>query len=228
MATATPYTFIQCSCSDQPPADAGRVSPTANPPGGDERTFDPRAPRSSYSLYPLEYLLYCEDCQQIRCPRCVTEETVTYFCPNCLFEVPSSNLRSEGNRYIPTATSCIFAGINNLIDVQEAVTNVPTALAPFKLSLSPMRPKQSSSDLTAHRVPALARLRSSVNIATGRHAKSESNSTATVAYTLSSLESITAASQRSQPRKSRSVAKKPTMIPRSPTNSLTLICSLQI
>lgn len=102
MATTTPYTYVQCSCSDQPPADAGRGSPTATVPEDDDRTFDPRAPRSSYSLYPLEYLLYCEDCQQIRCPRCVTEETATYFCPNCLFEVPSSNLRSEGNRYIST------------------------------------------------------------------------------------------------------------------------------
>lgn len=91
----TPYTFIQCPCSDQQPVGRGDASEADET---DERTFDPRAPRSSYSLYPLEYLLYCEDCQQIRCPRCVTEETVTYFCPSCLFEVPSSNLRSEGNR----------------------------------------------------------------------------------------------------------------------------------
>ena len=96
MARSTPYTYIQCPCSDY------LVAHRSGSPSGqdydDERTFDPRAPRSSYSLYPLEYLLYCEDCQQIRCPRCVTEETVTYYCPSCLFEVPSSNLRSEGNR----------------------------------------------------------------------------------------------------------------------------------
>ncbi len=66
----------------------------------DDRTFDPRAPRSNYSLYPLEHLLYCEDCHQIRCPRCVNEEIVTYYFPTCLFEVPSSNLKSEGNRYV--------------------------------------------------------------------------------------------------------------------------------
>lgn len=100
MTATIPYTYIQCSCADQPPADGDRGSPTAETSEDDDRTFDPRAPRSNYSLYPLEYLLYCEDCQQIRCPRCVTEETVTYFCPNCLFEVPSSNLRSEGNRYL--------------------------------------------------------------------------------------------------------------------------------
>lgn len=91
MSLSTPYTYIQCPCSDQTVLSSGNAEE-------DERTFDPKAPRSNYSLYPLEYLLYCEDCQQIRCPRCVTEESVTYYCPNCLFEVPSSNLRSEGNR----------------------------------------------------------------------------------------------------------------------------------
>jgi len=97
MARSTPYTYIQCPCSGYSDAEQGD-SPDGLSDDEDERTFDPRAPRSNYSLYPLEYLLFCEDCQQIRCPRCVTEETVTYYCPSCLFEVPSSNLRSEGNR----------------------------------------------------------------------------------------------------------------------------------
>ncbi|PNY25634.1 Dynactin subunit 4 [Tolypocladium capitatum] len=106
MARSTPYTYIQCPCSDQSAADRSDASPDGHEDDEDERTFDPRAPRSNYSLYPLEYLLYCEDCQQIRCPRCVTEETVTYYCPNCLFEVPSSNLRSEGNRCTRSCYQC--------------------------------------------------------------------------------------------------------------------------
>lgn len=97
MARSTPYTYIKCPCSDYYGSERSG-SPGDHDDDDDERTFDPRAPRSNYSLYPLEYLLYCEDCQQIRCPRCVTEETVTHYCPSCLFEVPSSNLRSEGNR----------------------------------------------------------------------------------------------------------------------------------
>lgn len=104
MAALTPYTYIQCPCSD--PANLSRHShsdPTT-PSGTEEldafeRPFDPRAPRAAYSLYPLEYLLYCEDCHQIRCPRCIAEEIVTYYCPNCLFEVPGSNIKSDGNRY---------------------------------------------------------------------------------------------------------------------------------
>jgi dynactin-4 len=138
MAALTPYTYIQCPCSDSStigrPSDAN--SPTSNEPDEDDRTFDPRAPRSNFSLYPLEYLLYCEDCHQIRCPRCVTEEIVTYYCPNCLFEVPSSNLKSEGNRlarpqlmHLPlvpllTRLSCL--------DVPAAASN-----AQYALGLSP-------------------------------------------------------------------------------------------
>lgn len=103
MALSIPYTYIQCPCSDQSALEDDNESHDQESIDDDERTFDPRAPRSNYSLYPLEYLLYCEDCQQIRCPRCVSEEIVTYYCPNCLFEVPSSNLRSEGNRFVVSA-----------------------------------------------------------------------------------------------------------------------------
>ncbi|KAF4580853.1 dynactin subunit [Ophiocordyceps camponoti-floridani] len=112
MSRPVPYTLIQCPCSDPSatvPASASSASSDAasSPQSPDgHRTFDPRAPRSSFSLYPLEYLLYCEDCQQIRCPRCVTDEIVTYFCPSCLFEVPSSNLRSEGNRCTRSCFQC--------------------------------------------------------------------------------------------------------------------------
>lgn len=102
MAAMTPYTYIQCPCSD--PANLSRhdhsdpTSPLPVDPDDDDRAFDPRAPGANYSLYPLEYLLYCEDCHQIRCPRCIAEEIVTYYCPNCLFEVPGSNIKSDGNR----------------------------------------------------------------------------------------------------------------------------------
>src|SRR3569833_4094015 len=108
MSSLTPYSFIQSPCSDSSvlslPPDA--PSPSPDEADDDDRTFDPRAPRSIYSLYPLEYLLYCEVCHQIRCPRCVTEEIVAFFCPSCLFEVPSSNIKSEGDRYGPLPISC--------------------------------------------------------------------------------------------------------------------------
>ncbi|PHH80744.1 hypothetical protein CDD82_1535 [Ophiocordyceps australis] len=107
MAPSTPYTYIQCPCADAAAADEGDDELQSRGPDQDEEaTFDPRAPRSNFSLFPLEYLLFCEDCQQIRCPRCVVEEIVTYFCPSCLFEIPSSNLRSEGTRCTRSCFKC--------------------------------------------------------------------------------------------------------------------------
>lgn len=112
MAAVTPYTYIQCPCSD--PANLSRHSHTHTDPTAAsladsdeyERAFDPRAPRANYSLFPLEYLLYCEDCHQIRCPRCIAEEIVTYYCPNCLFEVPGSNIKTDGNRCTRSCFQC--------------------------------------------------------------------------------------------------------------------------
>ncbi|CCU80380.1 dynactin Arp1 p62 subunit RO2 [Blumeria hordei DH14] len=99
MDTFTPYTFLQCPCSETSQTCRSIREDLGQDKGSEdfEKTFDPKAARSNYSLYPLAHLLYCEDCRQIRCPRCVLEEIVTWYCPNCLFEVPSSTVRSEGN-----------------------------------------------------------------------------------------------------------------------------------
>jgi dynactin-4 len=101
MSATIPYTYFQCPCTSESPLAArntGDPAPEKDDESEDDNDFDPRAPRSNYSLYPLEHLLYCEDCQEIRCPKCALDEIVTWFCPNCLFEVPSSTVKSEGNR----------------------------------------------------------------------------------------------------------------------------------
>ncbi|KAI1097281.1 hypothetical protein F4804DRAFT_328046 [Jackrogersella minutella] len=111
MASFAPYTYIQCPCYDStsrahPVEEAPSPTSQDSPDDDDDRTFDPRAPRSNYSLYPIEYLLYCDVCSQIRCPRCVAEELATIYCPNCLFEVGSSSLKTEGNRCTRSCFQC--------------------------------------------------------------------------------------------------------------------------
>lgn len=122
MSRPFPYTYISCPCADTPVPDPSKKqrprespqksskspqktkteqpAPAVEEEEEEEKTFDPRSPRSNFSLYPIEQLLYCEDCHQIKCPRCITEEIVSWYCPNCLFETPSSMVRSEGNRYV--------------------------------------------------------------------------------------------------------------------------------
>ncbi|KAJ9327293.1 hypothetical protein DTO027B5_7315 [Paecilomyces variotii] len=122
MSRPFPYTYISCPCADDPIPDPSskRISKELSPrkkgssetpqfeedSDEEEVTFDPRSPRANFSLYPPEQLLYCEDCHQIKCPRCITEEIVCWYCPNCLFETPSSMVRSEGNRCARNCFNC--------------------------------------------------------------------------------------------------------------------------
>lgn len=92
-----PYSYFSCPCTSSSAtttASVGEVDDEAE----EEKTFDPRSPRTNFSLYPLDHLLWCEDCHEIRCVRCTIEEIVCWYCPSCLFEVASSMVKSEGNR----------------------------------------------------------------------------------------------------------------------------------
>lgn len=107
---AAPFVHYYCACPDLgSAADAGhdlRRSPeaTAKRDGVSldykshlatkDRGFDASvagrhllSAKAANYLYPLSRLYFCEDCHQIRCPSCVQDEIISYYCPNCLFEV---------------------------------------------------------------------------------------------------------------------------------------------
>ncbi|KAF7590530.1 hypothetical protein BBP40_002718 [Aspergillus hancockii] len=151
MSRPFPYTYISCPCADTPvpdPAKKRRSRETSHKANledsdvpiaqdydfEDERTFDPRSPRSNFSLYPPEQLLYCEDCHQIKCPRCITEEIVCWFCPNCLFETPSSMVRSEGNRCARNCFNCPSCTAPLAVTTLENVTGGGSQQGPWVLS----------------------------------------------------------------------------------------------
>ena len=100
---------IHCPCAnspaDAPPpneADSSTVAFEADQEDEEQtrRVFDPFHPRAKYSLHPIGYLYFCQECQAIRCPRCVQEEIVSAFCPMCFFEVPLTSIKADGNRHI--------------------------------------------------------------------------------------------------------------------------------
>jgi len=104
MASAFPYTHYACPCSDLTStapsiitSKRASILPAASEIAEDS-TFNPHDPRANYSLYPLDHLLFCNECDEIRCAKCQTEEVINWYCPNCLFEVPSSAVKSDGNR----------------------------------------------------------------------------------------------------------------------------------
>ena len=99
MAMSFPYSFFSCPCTD---GATSATIPGASEEQADEeeeeKTFNPKSQRTNFSLYPLDHLMWCEDCHDIKCSRCTVEEIVCWYCPSCLFEVPSSTVKSEGNR----------------------------------------------------------------------------------------------------------------------------------
>ncbi|KAG9315839.1 dynactin p62 family-domain-containing protein [Chiua virens] len=66
----------------------------------------PTLASTSASFHPLHNLYFCEECDAVRCNRCVSIEVSGYYCPNCLFEVPSASVRAEKNRCARNCFSC--------------------------------------------------------------------------------------------------------------------------
>ncbi|KAG0667261.1 hypothetical protein C6P46_002673 [Rhodotorula mucilaginosa] len=64
------------------------------------------APLAQYEHHALSDLLFCEDCDAIRCNQCAACEVACYYCPNCLFEVPSASVRGEKNRCARNCFQC--------------------------------------------------------------------------------------------------------------------------
>ncbi|KAL7421309.1 hypothetical protein Q5752_004194 [Cryptotrichosporon argae] len=66
----------------------------------------PSYPSSSSSLTPLASLYFCEECDAVRCDACVAVEVASYYCPNCLFDVPGANVRADRNRCARSCFAC--------------------------------------------------------------------------------------------------------------------------
>ncbi|PVF97177.1 hypothetical protein CPB86DRAFT_760748 [Serendipita vermifera] len=78
----------------------------------------PHLTSSSFAFHSLHNLYFCEECDAVRCNRCVSVEISGYYCPNCLFEVPSASVRAEKNR---CARNCFLCPVcNNTLSVCPA------------------------------------------------------------------------------------------------------------
>lgn len=107
MTTEGPIPFVDyhCACSAKNGKEVNPNAPTDNTPTLTAESAASVTGRhllsteASNYLYPLSRLYFCEDCHQIRCPSCVQDEIVSYYCPNCLFEVPTASVKSEKNRF---------------------------------------------------------------------------------------------------------------------------------
>ncbi|KAI6890012.1 hypothetical protein KC325_g68 [Hortaea werneckii] len=75
MASSFPYTHYACPCTSltASPPSLSTLNQAVHPTDDaeeDGRTFNPHSARANYALYPLDQLLYCDECDGIRCPKC--------------------------------------------------------------------------------------------------------------------------------------------------------------
>ncbi|XP_032229285.2 dynactin subunit 4 isoform X2 [Nematostella vectensis] len=53
---------------------------------------------SCHALSPLTRLYFCRHCIKLRCQLCVSHEVDSYYCPNCLENMPSAEAKLKRNR----------------------------------------------------------------------------------------------------------------------------------
>ncbi|PWZ00821.1 hypothetical protein BCV70DRAFT_200087 [Testicularia cyperi] len=92
--TATAATTPSSALSPSPSVSAAAVASSSSVPP----ELPAYSPAARYAFHQLESLYFCDECDQIRCNRCVTFDISSYYCPNCLFEVPGASVKAEKNR----------------------------------------------------------------------------------------------------------------------------------
>lgn len=100
MTKSYPYTLFSCPCTKDTTSSTpfDRIAKPSEDDEDEEQPFNPHSPRANLALLPLDHLLFCNECHEIRCPRCYYEEALYYYCPSCLFEVSSGIVKTETNR----------------------------------------------------------------------------------------------------------------------------------
>lgn len=125
--------LIHCSCTA--PFSVSRPPPS-----------DP--PLALFQHHSLSDLLFCEDCDAVRCNSCAACEVACYYCPNCLFEVPSASVRGEKNRCVSsrrTVQGIKLTARFGSTDVHATAFSVLSATTPSLSSHpTPTRPSRST------------------------------------------------------------------------------------
>lgn len=91
---------------DDHPSDNQQKSTGVNENQTKQFNKIPQSIWDPFSRYPLSSLYFCEHCHSHRCPRCVEEEIVCRYCPQCMFEVTPSSARADGNRCTRNCFRC--------------------------------------------------------------------------------------------------------------------------
>ncbi|RCH94591.1 hypothetical protein CU097_010151 [Rhizopus azygosporus] len=150
-----PFVDYYCSCSTKDNLEGNSDESTESVTG-----LHLLSKKAKNYLYPLSRLYFCEDCHQIRCPSCVQDEIVSYYCPNCLFEVPTASVKSEKNRCARNCFQCpICQNTLSVVASQEpnqTSTTVTAPAGPYFLACNVCRWTSQEISMTFEKPTSLA------------------------------------------------------------------------
>ncbi|XP_065062648.1 dynactin subunit 4-like [Rhopilema esculentum] len=79
---------------------------------------------SCKTLKPISRLYFCRHCSKLRCPECVSHEVDSYYCPNCLENMPSAEAKLKKNR----CGNCFDCpSCSNTLVIRATAINVPSS-----------------------------------------------------------------------------------------------------
>ncbi|KAJ3143207.1 hypothetical protein HK100_000006 [Physocladia obscura] len=129
---------IECSCAPRRGGGSG---------GGDAET----------ETHALASLLFCDSAAcgggRLKCGRCVSSDAAAFFCPNCLFEVPSASVKAERNRFrahcrLPVIGSAMNTYVRAQLLRMSCLYKHPDGHVHLRPAVEARRPERS-----AHRGP---------------------------------------------------------------------------
>lgn len=82
---------------------------------------------SCSALSPVARLYFCRHCIQLRCPLCVSHEVDSYYCPNCLENMPSAEAKVKKNR-CANCFDCPSCG--NTLSTRATAVAIPSDKTP--------------------------------------------------------------------------------------------------
>ncbi|XP_065652316.1 dynactin subunit 4 isoform X3 [Hydra vulgaris] len=79
---------------------------------------------------PITMLYFCRHCTKLRCTKCVTHEVDSFYCPNCLENMPSAEAKLKKNRCAncfdcPSCGHTLSVRATALVGVDESATTDP-------------------------------------------------------------------------------------------------------
>lgn len=92
--TTTSLALVPPTTGTHPSAEAHESARSTK----EKEFFDSGNTSDTHGSQSLSRLYFCDSCDEIRCSKCTQDEIVCYYCPNCLFDVPTASVKMEKHK----------------------------------------------------------------------------------------------------------------------------------